>query len=758
MATLTTAERTTLKLLLDSLSGDPAAINTLFGVSGLGAQRTSESNFLRSLTGDAQAINAVFGISDPILNVLTDGQRGKFQSLLLALSGDAPSLDLFANGFAATPLTLPGAGSLGGWLSVDRGITLGSTLHFRGSGAGVITLTGNLAQSSAVYGIVMATGTLGVSMISFTIDGGLSFEPVVPTATNIDLGNGIVAHCSAANYNIADNYTATVAQWVEQKFGYVFAQATATKQPDLIRTSSGLAIHADGVDDLLISTTAGVASSFASAAAPFSLFLAMRSGQVAFAGEGIWSVSRTTATTPIYNLFTANTTALWSTFSGSAANSAVAAGAGALATLELWNTGTAANLIVNGATLINAIAQTNNLAATVDQMVLFGTNSNSVAGTWGEHYLSEVIWYTGNQHAVTSAPITAYLNGRWSEQASTLIADAKFFDSLPSQTSLGVTPTTWIPEDYRVWAPDKAIVPSTTTVVQSRRLVVNVPAGVTTLLVSAVPFDNTSISSPNATVSCFVDGAYRSTLTYAGALGLKQTQSLPLDGAAHTIQLDEIASIVGVVGVGGTVTLSDAAAPNTRVVCYGDSITEGFKATIPSNGWAQRLRHALSATYGTMVWGVPSKLGFSDYGTAPLVTASAAAMSAMLDGAAKNIVINNLGTNDWGIGQEAAAAYATILTNWVVALIALVPTVKIILFSPISRVGESTPNTGGSTLQQVRTAIAGVQVAHSANCTYVDGGLILPDTTTTYLADGLHPTDAGYVLIASALQTAVQAL
>lgn len=670
------------------------------------------------------------------------------------------------NSVVPSPLNLAGNANLGGWLIANSGITLGTTLLKTGTG-GAITISGTsgagLAQSSAVHGIIMSTGQLTgtIATIAWSTDGGLTFQPTIPITATMDLGNGITAAIPAATYNIGTIYEATVAQWVEQKNGYVFSQATVTKQPVLRRTSSGLEVVPDGVDDELVSTTAGVATSFAVTSAPFSLFIAMRSGRLAGATSNIFTASQSNAATKLYNLFT--NSAAWNTFTGGAANS----GAGVIVAstryvVELWNTGTQANLIANGVQQITNVAQVPGLNNTVNQVTLFGANSNGTPSQWGDNAISEVIWYTGNQHAVTSIPITAYLNSRWAATASVTIPDASFFDQNGVAATTSINPVAWAPNDYRIWLPDRLVSAAnanTSSPAAFRRVKVSVPAGVTALQVSAVPY-LTAISIPSYQVAAYADGSITPTiLSFPGAFGLKQVATLGLDGSAHTIELEDRAAIVGATGVGGTVTTVTPGAPNTRVVIYGDSIVDGHLSSDPSKGWSVLVRHALDpAIYATTIWGIPSKQGSDDCATSPLVTASVAALGAMFDGTSKNILVDAFGTNDYGLGNKSAANYAIWKGNQYDALHAAFPSLKILVLSPIKRGNETAINGGGSTLPDFRTVLQAVVSARSTYCTYLGGDTVITIANTVYLqTDLLHPNDFGYATMSTSLVPAIQA-
>ena len=169
------------------------------------------------------------------------------------------------------------------------------------------------------------------------------------------------------------------------------------------------------------------------------------------------------------------------------------------------------------------------------------------------------------------------------------------------------------------------------------------------------------------------------------------------------------------------------------------------------------MRHALAqATYGTTIVGISGRRLFDDAGDAGKVTTTTSLLTARADGSSKNIIVLALGTNDYGDPSGITAAnFQTWLGNLVTSIHAAAASAKILLFSPVNRTVE-TANAGGSTLPDFRTAVAAVQAANPTFCTLLNGNGIINPATDTY--DGLHPTDAGYALIATAVKTAVEAL
>jgi hypothetical protein len=480
MATLSDSERTTLSLLLRSLSGDVVAIDTLFGVTGgtpppNAAERASQRNLLDALAGKQTGIDALFGLTPDGSGNLSRAERASVDSLLRALSGDSAALDALA--FSPDPTTLAGSANLAIWLTPYRGITLsGNSLQVSlAGGGGVITFTGNLAQSLPIIGIVMSTGALGVATIAWSIDGGISYGPTLVTAATMVLGSGITANLAAGTYNIGCTYYPTVSQWVDQKNGFVFSQATPAKQPSLVRTANGLALKGDGTGVCLVSSTAGVGSFMGAANAPFTVFVAMRVGGCPNNVNGIFSTGQSAAATAFWNFYVdagnGGTTGAFHTFSAAGiVTPALSALPGTVQNLETWQTGTVASFRSNGTLLVNATAQGLNTAASIDRAVLFGTISNDTPANFGDHYISEVVAYNANVDVVAGAAINSYLASRWTDPAPTFIPDDKFFDAPIAQVFDGFSPVSWEPNDYHLWQPDKGAFLGNPSPATSRRL------------------------------------------------------------------------------------------------------------------------------------------------------------------------------------------------------------------------------------------------------------------------------------------------
>lgn len=128
-------------------------------------------------------------------------------------------------------------------------------------------------------------------------------------------------------------------------------------------------------------------------------------------------------------------------------------------------------------------------------------------------------------------------------------------------------------------------------------------------------------------------------------------------------------------------------------------------------------------------------------GDASKITASIARLVLELNGSTANMLITALGTNDYSAGTSAANVKAR-LELWTDAFHTQFPSAPCVHISPTTRANETTPNAGGSTLPQIRTAISDVCAARSSYCTYVDGST-LATYPTNFEADLLHMNPTG---------------
>lgn len=99
-----------------------------------------------------------------------------------------------------------------------------------------------------------------------------------------------------------------------------------------------------------------------------------------------------------------------------------------------------------------------------------------------------------------------------------------------------------------------------------------------------------------------------------------------------------------------------------------------------------------------------------------------------------------IGTNDYGLNAQSAAAFGAKYAQLLDALHSALPNIPIYAQTPLVRSNESANNFGNTT-GDYRTAI-GTAVSGRGWATLVDGTTIL---TTNDLADGVHPHLAGHL-------------
>lgn len=194
--------------------------------------------------------------------------------------------------------------------------------------------------------------------------------------------------------------------------------------------------------------------------------------------------------------------------------------------------------------------------------------------------------------------------------------------------------------------------------------------------------------------------------------------------------------VVSIEAIGGVI---DPAPPHPRWVCYGDSIAEGWLASAPALSWTATVarEHGLDCI----------NMGYNGAGRGEVVSAEhVAALPAA-------VISISHGTNCWtripysvGMFREGLMAFLTIVRQ----AHALTP---IVVISPLIRPeGEASPNKLGASLADLRMVmedVVGERIASGdAHLALVPGlGLV----TGNHLVDGLHPSDEGHRVLASAL-------
>lgn len=179
------------------------------------------------------------------------------------------------------------------------------------------------------------------------------------------------------------------------------------------------------------------------------------------------------------------------------------------------------------------------------------------------------------------------------------------------------------------------------------------------------------------------------------------------------------------------------------LVVYGDSI-----AQITNNpGWTA----PLTAMY-------PPGQFFTDATAGRSLGADAAGMGIaalaselyafIASGANRRLMLLFIGTNDFGLSVDSAAAFGTSYGQLLDAIHALDPSVLVYCATPLFRLNEATPNSFGNVLDDYRAAIAVAQATR--------GWSVLVDAAAWLnagdLNDGLHPNATGYAKIVTRIR------
>ena len=284
------------------------------------------------------------------------------------------------------------------------------------------------------------------------------------------------------------------------------------------------------------------------------------------------------------------------------------------------------------------------------------------------------------------------------------------------------------------------------------RLLINVPAGTTSL---GVWLANTLINSVfffDGSVGVFVDGVFTTSWNAVGAAQVIQLYTLALDGNPHQVAIwsGYQSTLLGtyVYAVQGTgISIATAPAASRRTCFYGDSILEGGASTPnPQFCYFALLRGILPAgmAISQEAWGarslwddvaggnVGTKQGFAD------VSLLAARLVGLVAGAATREIWLAMGYNDANAGHWADAptfgvAYGTLLD-------------AIHTADPGCHVYAGSLITASLDLSAYRSAIATQVSTRTAFCSYVDGLTLMLSSGLS--ADNTHPANVGHQAIA----------
>lgn len=187
-----------------------------------------------------------------------------------------------------------------------------------------------------------------------------------------------------------------------------------------------------------------------------------------------------------------------------------------------------------------------------------------------------------------------------------------------------------------------------------------------------------------------------------------------------------------------------------RWICYGDSIAEGWCASEPAGAWP----HVAAREQGLDV----VNLGYAGAARGEIASAEEIAQLRA------DLISIAHGTNCWTRTPHGAELFSAGLRAFLAIVRAAHPRTPIVAISPILRAdAEATPNKLGATLADLRAAFERT-VAESAGSAGMDppGPALtlvrgLPLVPRERLPDGIHPDDAGHVLVARALGPVLRA-
>ena len=239
-----------------------------------------------------------------------------------------------------------------------------------------------------------------------------------------------------------------------------------------------------------------------------------------------------------------------------------------------------------------------------------------------------------------------------------------------------------------------------------------------------------------------VDGTTRTGFARLWLEGGEQAVALSLDGPrrprTHEIllPLSDRTEFVGL-AVDAETTLCRPVVPAApTIVAYGDSITQGFFASRPSRSYPDRLAQATG-------WNVLN-LGFSGRRTSPSDALAIAALRP--DG-----IIVLIGEND-ALFDTDMEEFRARFRRFLGTLSWTCPAVPV-------WVGTPTPVSGrkytAMHLDEYRQAIRDIVAEAGPAFHLLEGADLLP-ARSALVKDGLHPNDAGFAVLARALETALR--
>jgi hypothetical protein len=276
----------------------------------------------------------------------------------------------------------------------------------------------------------------------------------------------------------------------------------------------------------------------------------------------------------------------------------------------------------------------------------------------------------------------------------------------------------------------------------------------TTATIVEVDFDD-SLNSAFGEITVYVDDAYYQLLERQATGANRRALFLP--SGTKRVRFVNALRVGAGGGASGTyfigvranaaLTVQTPTKANVRVY-YGDSISVGANAAVPSReGWTM-LKRASRAPSRTVVEGYGFRALYDDAIDAAARTAFVNKIASCFSGATGTQELwMAIGTNDYGLNYWTAANFGTAYAALLDALNAALPSLVIYCQTPIQRQTE-TANGLGSTLPDYRAQIATAVSTRTSFCTLKDGTTYL--TYPTGYDDNVHPSTAGHATYAAA--------
>lgn len=175
-----------------------------------------------------------------------------------------------------------------------------------------------------------------------------------------------------------------------------------------------------------------------------------------------------------------------------------------------------------------------------------------------------------------------------------------------------------------------------------------------------------------------------------------------------------------------------------KMICFGDSITQGYTAHNPSFTYATRLSDLLLAD--SVNKGIGGEVFFPT-------------LAALKDDIDPDIITVAYGTNDWShAGKEDFEERAKLFFE---ALSANYPNAKIFALAPIWRGNYNTKKTPIGDFSNVAKQLQKI-AATLPNAIFIDCFDFIPHDADFYVEDILHPNDAGFAHYAAELYNAIK--